>query len=74
MIEKHPEDIEILKNLKMNSSPNIQVSNIHDALGNYKIIMQKTLATAAEEDESHTRLIEELSLKISSLDKTKTNC
>jgi len=36
--------------------------------------MQKTLATAAEEDESHTRLIEELSLKISSLDKTKTNC
>lgn len=50
MVEKHPQDIEILKNLKMNSSPNVEVANIHDALGNYKIIMQKTLATAAEED------------------------
>jgi hypothetical protein len=29
--------------------------------------MQKTLATAAEEEESHTRLIEELQLKIASL-------
>jgi len=29
--------------------------------------MQKTLATAAEEEESHTRLIEELNSKIVSL-------
>lgn len=36
--------------------------------------MQKTLATAAEEDESHARLIEELQMRISSLDKTKVNC
>lgn len=47
-IEKHPEDIEILKSLKMNSAPNAEIANIHEALSNYKIIMQKTLATAAE--------------------------
>lgn len=32
----------------MNSTPNSEVGNIHEALSNYKIIMQKTLATAAE--------------------------
>lgn len=32
----------------MNSAPNAEISNIHEALSNYKIIMQKTLATAAE--------------------------
>jgi hypothetical protein len=58
----------------MNAVPNTESSNIHEALSNYKIIMQKTLATAAEEEESHTRLIEELQLKISSLEKTKGNC
>lgn len=36
--------------------------------------MQKTLATAAEEDESHTRLIQELLTKIDSLEKTRANC
>lgn len=57
MIEKYPEDIETIKSLRVNSAPNVQVANIHEALSNYKIIMQKTMATAAEEDESHTRLI-----------------
>ena len=73
-LEKRPQDVEILKNLKMNAAPNIEATNIHEALFNYKIIMQKTLATAAEEEESHTRLIEELQLKIDSLEKTKVNC
>lgn len=73
-LEHHPGDIEVLKSLKMNSAPNVEVGNIHEALSNYKIIMQKTLATAAEEDESHTRLIEELQMKIESLEKTKNNC
>lgn len=73
-LEKKFQDVEILKTLKMNAVPNTESSNIHEALSNYKIIMQKTLATAAEEEESHTRLIEELQLKISSLEKTKGNC
>jgi hypothetical protein len=47
MIEIHPEDIETLKSLRLNSVANIEVSNIHEALANYKIIMQKTMATAA---------------------------
>lgn len=58
----------------MNSAPNAEISNIHEALSNYKIIMQKTLATAAEEDDSHTRLIEQLQTKIDFLEKTKNNC
>lgn len=73
-IEKHPEDLEIIKSLRMNSNPNSDVANVHEALSNYKIIMQKTLATAAEEDESHTRLIIELTSKIQSLEKTRANC
>ena len=32
----------------MNAVPNTEASNIHETLSNYKIIMQKTLATAAE--------------------------
>ena len=36
--------------------------------------MQKMLATAAEEEESHTRLIEELQFRIESLEKTKNTC
>lgn len=47
-MERYPEDLEILKNLRMNSTPNMEVSNIHESLSNYKIIMQKTMATAAE--------------------------
>lgn len=46
-IEKYPDDVEIIKSLKSNSAPNVEISNIHEALSNYKIIMQKTLATAA---------------------------
>ena len=49
-LEKRPQDVEILKNLKMNAVPNTEATNIHEALFNYKIIMQKTLATAAEEE------------------------
>lgn len=46
-LEKHPDDLETIKSLKANSVPNVQILNIHEALSNYKIIMQKTLATAA---------------------------
>lgn len=74
VLEKNPNDVETLKSLKMNAVPNTEAANIHEGLSNYKIIMQKTLATAAEEEESHTRLIEELQLKIDSLEKTKANC
>lgn len=65
--EKHPHQIETLKSLKNSANPNVELSNIHEGLSNYKIIMQKMLATAAEEDESHTRLVGELNLKIESL-------
>ena len=46
-VEKHPDDMEIIKSLRVNSTPNVEIANIHEALSNYKIIMQKTLATAA---------------------------
>lgn len=46
-LEKNPNDLEILKSLKSNNTPNTQAFNVHEALSNYKIIMQKTLATAA---------------------------
>ena len=36
--------------------------------------MQKMLATAAEEEESHVQMIKDLETKIESLEKTKTNC
>lgn len=73
-LEKSPSDLEIIKSLKVNSTPNPDTLNIHEGLSNYKIIMQKMLATAAEEEESHTRLIEELQLRIDSLEKTKNLC
>jgi hypothetical protein len=57
-LEKHPNDLEILKSLKSNNTTNTEAYNVYEALSNYKVIMQKTLATAAEEEESHTRLIE----------------
>lgn len=47
-----------MKSLKSNNTPNAESFNVYEALTNYKVIMQKTLATAAEEEESHTRLIE----------------
>lgn len=47
-LEKHPNDIEILKSLKSNNAPNTETFNVYEALSNYKVIMQKTLATAAE--------------------------
>ena len=49
-LERHPSDIEIIKSLKVNSTPNSETMNIHEGLSNYKIIMQKMLATAAEEE------------------------
>ena len=49
-LERHPQDIEIIKSLKVNSTPNAETINIHEGLSNYKIIMQKMLATAAEEE------------------------
>lgn len=36
--------------------------------------MQKMLATAAEEEDSHAQMIKELETKIESLEKTKANC
>jgi hypothetical protein len=48
-LEKHPQDLEVLKSLKSNSTPNVEGANIYESLSNYKIIMQKMLATAAEE-------------------------
>ncbi len=36
--------------------------------------MQKMLATAAEEEDSHAQMIKDLETKIESLEKTKTNC
>jgi hypothetical protein len=36
--------------------------------------MQKMLATAAEEEDSHAQMIKELETKIESLEKTKNNC
>lgn len=50
------------------------MQQINESLGNYKIIMQKKLATAAEEEDMHTKILEELDLKIKSLEKTKENC
>lgn len=46
-LERHPNDIEILKSLKSSTVVNHEGSNVHEALSNYKIIMQKKLATAA---------------------------
>lgn len=36
--------------------------------------MQKMLATAAEEEDSHAQMIKQLETKIDSLEKTKANC
>ena len=52
-LEKNPNDIETLKSLKANSVTNHEAVLIYESLTNYKIIMQKMLATAAEEEESH---------------------
>lgn len=65
--------MEILKSLKSNLAPNFECASIYESLSNYKIIMQKMLATAAEEEDSHAQMIKELELKIESLEKTKTN-
>lgn len=46
-MEKYPADLEIIKSLKANFTPNVETANIHESLSNYKIIMQKMLATAA---------------------------
>ena len=73
-LETHPQDLEVLKTLKSNSTPNLEGSGIYDSLSNYKIIMQKMLATAAEEEDSHAQMIKELETKIESLEKTKGNC
>lgn len=63
-LEKFPGDLEILKSLKSNSTPNVEGSSIYESLSNYKIIMQKMLATAAEEEDSHAQMIKELETKI----------
>jgi hypothetical protein len=59
-LEKSPNDIEILKSLKANSAPNHEAALVFESLSNYKIIMQKMLATAAEEEESHASMIKDL--------------
>lgn len=59
-LEKHPEDMEVLKSLKSNAAVNFEGSSIFESLSNYKIIMQKMLATAAEEEDSHAQMIKEL--------------
>jgi len=66
-LEKHPEDMEVLKSLKSNAAVNFEGSSIFESLSNYKIIMQKMLATAAEEEDSHAQMIKELETKIDSL-------
>lgn len=73
-LETNPNDIEILKSLKANSAPNHEAALVFESLSNYKIIMQKMLATAAEEEESHAEMIKDLETKIESLEKTKSNC
>jgi hypothetical protein len=73
-LERHPQDMDILKSLKSNSAPNFEGASIYESLSNYKIIMQKMLATAAEEEDSHAQMIKELETKIDSLEKTKANC
>lgn len=73
-LEKNPQDLDVLKSLKSNSTPNVEGANIYESLSNYKIIMQKMLATAAEEEDSHAQMIKELLTKIGSLEKTKANC
>lgn len=47
----------MIKSLKSNSTPNQEGSSIYESLSNYKIIMQKMLATAAEEEDSHAQMI-----------------
>jgi len=49
-----------LKSLKSNAAVNFEGSSIFESLSNYKIIMQKMLATAAEEEDSHAQMIKEL--------------
>lgn len=60
--------------MKGTSALNSEVLQINESLGNYKIIMQKKLATAAEEEDMHTKILEELGAKIQSLEKSKGNC
>lgn len=59
-LERNTTDMELLKSIKSNSAVNNDGTNIYESLSNYKIIMQKTLATAAEEEDSHAQLIKEL--------------
>jgi hypothetical protein len=67
-------DYDIVKSLKGNTALNADILQINESLGNYKIIMQKKLATAAEEEDMHTKILEELGAKIQSLEKSKANC
>lgn len=60
--------------MKSNVPLNAELLLINESLGNYKIIMQKKLATAAEEEDMHTKILEELGAKIQSLEKSKANC
>lgn len=46
---------------------NNEGNSIYESLSNYKIIMQKMLATAAEEEDSHAQMIKDLETKIESL-------
>jgi hypothetical protein len=73
-LELQPENMEIIKSLKSNSTPNNEGATVYESLSNYKIIMQKMLATAAEEEDSHAEMIKHLETKIESLEKTKSNC
>jgi hypothetical protein len=63
-LERNPNDLEVLKSLKSNSSVNNEGNSIYESLSNYKIIMQKMLATAAEEEDSHAQMIKDLETKI----------
>ena len=63
-LERQPNDIEILKSLKANSAPNHEAALVFESLSNYKIIMQKMLATAAEEEESHVEMIKDLDHRV----------
>lgn len=73
-LSKNKSDLEKVQSLRASSVPNSDIQFVQEALSNYKIIMQKKLATAAEEEEVHTRMLEELADKIKSLEKSRLNC
>ncbi len=65
------EDFRLLRELKPSTSINSDMVLIHECLQCYKYMLQKKLATAADEEETHQRQLDELRDKIDSLEKSK---